>query len=460
MTFAMFPPEVNSGRMYAGPGAAPILAAAQAWTGLAAELQSAVTACSSTIEGLTSSAWTGPASVALLGATHPYLAWMQQTAVQATEAATQATDAAQAFEIAFTSHVPPEVVAANRDQLALLLATNAFGQNSMAIGETEAEYSDMWLTDAAAMDAYAASSASATRVTPFKEPPQVANVGAPATQAAAVATSTGGSQSLLSSILSGPDAILAALAQLSTEYSDAVPELINALFGPGATTSFEAVYNAVKGVVGFTTQANSISAIINLAVSSGIKAPTPFGIAALSAIPKVALGAGLGLRSAAAVGAVSAATGSAGLVGALSVPPAWASATPAIRTVAAALSASGPEAVPAAALSQAGLLGSMSVAGMLGSAFGAGAPSALSHNGARSRLAALKDLKGIDSEDGLRHLVAQIAEKPETVQHHTVDQEGLDALLEQLSAKPGVHAVHLSKKDKSKVLPPDVKFAR
>ena len=40
MDFAMLPPEVNSGRMYAGPGSGPMLAAATAWDGLAAELQS------------------------------------------------------------------------------------------------------------------------------------------------------------------------------------------------------------------------------------------------------------------------------------------------------------------------------------------------------------------------------------------------------------------------------------
>ena len=38
MDFAVLPPEINSARMYAGPGAGPMLAAASAWDGLAAEL--------------------------------------------------------------------------------------------------------------------------------------------------------------------------------------------------------------------------------------------------------------------------------------------------------------------------------------------------------------------------------------------------------------------------------------
>lgn len=38
MDFGALPPEVNSGRMYCGPGSAPMVAAASAWNGLAAEL--------------------------------------------------------------------------------------------------------------------------------------------------------------------------------------------------------------------------------------------------------------------------------------------------------------------------------------------------------------------------------------------------------------------------------------
>ena len=40
MDFALLPPEVNSARMYAGPGSGPMLAASAAWDGLAADLES------------------------------------------------------------------------------------------------------------------------------------------------------------------------------------------------------------------------------------------------------------------------------------------------------------------------------------------------------------------------------------------------------------------------------------
>ena len=37
--FGALPPEINSGRIYAGPGSAPLIAAATAWDALARELQ-------------------------------------------------------------------------------------------------------------------------------------------------------------------------------------------------------------------------------------------------------------------------------------------------------------------------------------------------------------------------------------------------------------------------------------
>jgi hypothetical protein len=88
---------------------------------------------------------------------------------------------------------------------------------------------------------------------------------------------------------------------------------------------------------------------------------------------------------------------------------------------------------------------------------GAGGPTVVKA-GVRNRMSSLKDLKDKQSPEQLKRLVAQISEKPESVQHHNVDQEGLDALLEQLAKKPGIHAVHLKKGAKSKVLPSDAQL--
>jgi PPE-repeat protein len=251
--------------------------------------------------------------------------------------------------------------------------------------------------------------------------------------------------------------LLQFLANLSTDYTDTLNGLLNSLFGSSGASTYTALFNAVKTPLSFTTGFNDIGLLTNFPVSQFLKfTPAP----AYGVIPKEGLGGGLtgpwwgrGWLT----NSVSADMGNAGtLVGKLSVPPSWATATPAIRTVAAALSAAGPEAVPAAAIAEAGVFSSMPAAGMLGSAIGAGAPTVVANSGVRGRLTPLKDLKGKQSPEQLKRLVAQISEKPESVQHHTVDQDGLESLLEQLAKKPGVHAVHLSKGGKAKVVPSDV----
>jgi len=82
MNYAALPPEVNSLRMYTGPGSAPMRAAAAAWSGLAAELHAAVNSYEAVITELTAQAWLGPASLALTQSAARYAAWMAATAAQ------------------------------------------------------------------------------------------------------------------------------------------------------------------------------------------------------------------------------------------------------------------------------------------------------------------------------------------------------------------------------------------
>ncbi|ORW00071.1 PPE family protein [Mycobacterium lacus] len=172
--------------MYAGPGSGPLLAAAAAWDGLAAELALAAAGYSSVISELTSAQWVGPASAAMVAAVAPYAAWLGTTAQRAEQAGTQARAAAAAYELAFAMTVPPPVIAANRALLMTLITTNFFGQNTPAIAATEAQYAEMWAQDAAAMYAYASSSATASVLTPFMPAPETTNPAAVVLQAAAV----------------------------------------------------------------------------------------------------------------------------------------------------------------------------------------------------------------------------------------------------------------------------------
>ena len=175
MDFGILPPEVNSARMYAGPGSESMMAAAAAWDGVAAELSSAAASYASVVSALIAEPWLGPASAAMAVAAAPYAGWLATTAALAEQTATQARTAAAAFEAAFAMTVPPPLIAANRIRLMSLVATNILGQNSAAIAATQAEYAEMWAQDAAAMYGYEAASVAASTLKPFAPPTEHAD---------------------------------------------------------------------------------------------------------------------------------------------------------------------------------------------------------------------------------------------------------------------------------------------
>ncbi len=152
-----------------------MLAAAAAWDGVAVELGLAATGYASVIAELTGSPWVGAASLSMVAAATPYVAWLSQAAARAEQAGMQAAAAAAAYEAAFVMTVPPPVITANRVLVMTLIATNFFGQNSAAIAVAEAQYAEMWAQDAVAMYGYAAASASASRLIPFAAPPKTTN---------------------------------------------------------------------------------------------------------------------------------------------------------------------------------------------------------------------------------------------------------------------------------------------
>ena len=219
MDFGGLPPEINSARMYAGPGSGPMLAAASAWDGLATELQSTASSYGAVISELTGESWVGPSSTAMEAAATPYVAWLNAAAGGAEQTAAQARAAASAYQSALTAMVPLPEIASNRTQLAALTATNVFGQNTPAIATTEAQYGEMWAQDAAAMYGYAANSAATTaKVTPFTAAPQTTNqAGLAAQSAQAASTSTGtGVQSTLSQLMSSIQTALQSLVSPSS----------------------------------------------------------------------------------------------------------------------------------------------------------------------------------------------------------------------------------------------------
>jgi PPE-repeat protein len=343
MDFGMLPPEINSARMYSGPGSGSMHAAAAAWDSLAADLYSTATSCSATISGL-ADAWSGPTSLAMAAAAAPYTAWLSTTAGQAEQAATQARAAAAAYEAAFAMTAPPPLIAANRSLLMSLIATNFLGQNTPAIAATEAHYAEMWAQDAAAMYGYAGNAAAASTLAPFTTPPQVANPGAAAAQAGTVA----GTETH------------AALSQLTA----AMPQALQGLAAPGAAAAGAdtgaSSLGATSGLYALAMPARMMMMplmMLSRMLMMGAGGKTAGAVApAAAAGGSSAAAAGAGLAGSAGLGnlalgagpaspVVSAGLGQAVPVGALSVPQSWGSATPAVSLASAATPASG---IPAA----------------------------------------------------------------------------------------------------------------
>ncbi len=357
MDFGALPPEINSARMYFGPGSESMLAAATSWDGLAGELQSAASSYGSVISALTDDGWVGPSSTAMEDAATPYVAWLTTAAGEAEQTAGQARAAAAAYQAAFAATVPPPMITANRMQLASLTATNVFGQNTPAIATTEAQYGEMWAQDATAMYSYAGNSAAASRLTTFTTPPSITNPAGGANQAAAVAqaagTSTGtGVQSTLSQLLSsitGSLQNLASPAASSTSSTSLLSNITNAL-GLGSSSTSSAGTSGIAGL-GSTTASSFLESLALMPANLGgffglfmaldalqpligtpmnvalTQAMTPVAAAAggaAAAIPAAAAGVGAagGMGGFAGLGGL-AGMGQAASVGALSVPQSW-----------------------------------------------------------------------------------------------------------------------------------------
>ncbi|WP_067969231.1 PPE family protein [Mycolicibacter icosiumassiliensis] len=363
MDFGAFSPEINSARIYTGPGSGPMMAAAAAWDKMAAELSSAEAAYQGVINGLVSEGWMGPASNAMAAAATPYAVWMGTTAAQVEQAAMQAKAAAAAFDAAYAMTVPPPLIVANRSQLAALVATNFLGQNAAAIAATEAQYGQMWAQDAAAMYGYAASSAVATKVTPFTAPHEVVDPSAQSAQQAATAQANGtaassNAQSALSQALTNTPTTLQSLAspmQGAAEGSPVTPgTILTNLAGEfglqpgdlanGATNLMSSSFSPM-GAAAISSFAADMAVVRGAAIAAG----DPLGLGAVDPFTPMLGGLGVGLGGGmhglgaglGGLGTASASMGHAASVGAMSVPQSWAAAVPATAAPGSSVAATG-----------------------------------------------------------------------------------------------------------------------
>ncbi|WME76137.1 PPE family protein [Mycobacterium tuberculosis] len=338
--FGALPPEINSARMYAGPGSASLVAAAKMWDSVASDLFSAASAFQSVVWGLTTGSWIGSSAGLMVAAASPYVAWMSVTAGQAELTAAQVRVAAAAYETAYGLTVPPPVIAENRAELMILIATNLLGQNTPAIAVNEAEYGEMWAQDAAAMFGYAATAATATEaLLPFEDAPLITNPGGLLEQAVAVeeAIDTAAANQLMNNVpqalqqLAQPTKSIWPFDQLSelwkaisphlSPLSNIVSMLNNHVSMTNSGVSMAStLHSMLKGFAPAAAQA------VETAAQNGVQAMSSLGSQLGSSLGSSGLGAG-----------VAANLGRAASVGSLSVPPAWAAANQAVTPAARAL---------------------------------------------------------------------------------------------------------------------------
>lgn len=335
MDFALIPPEINSARMYSGPGAGPLLAGAAAWDGLAAEFTASASAYQAVVAELTSGSWQGPSSIAMAAAAERHVSWMTAAATRAEEVAVQAKNAVAAYEAAFAMTVPPPEIAVNRTLLMTLIATNILGQNTAAIAATEAQYVEMWVQDATAMYGYAGAAAAASVLTPLTLEELNSNLA--------------GLRSRLPGLVQF--AVTTAERRLSTLIS-AVPNALQSLASattPGDVLAVQAgLLTTFAGPNLFGYPVGFAPAISTLASVNTFKAAgTKFFPAAKAPAP--AAGAGLGAQGGGKLLSAGAAETRAGIgvqaqmgraftTAGLSVPSGWPASTPFVRPAAVALS--------------------------------------------------------------------------------------------------------------------------
>jgi PPE-repeat protein len=260
---------------------------------------------------------------------------------------------------------------------------------------------EMWAQDATAMYAYAGSSASASQLTPFTEPPPTTNTAGTAVQSAAAtqATSTSSASNIGTQLAQLINSLPTALQNLATGLTESpttasgnllsglsLPQLASVSLPAGLQTDlnnwntiFSTIASGPYSLQGLTSIPGGPFLSFGQAYAWGQNGQ---GAAAFLAGPKPITGALAPLASemphvsAAGFGAgpISGSMGRAAMVGSMSVPEAWTQAAPAIRTLAATLPTN-LAAAPAAALAggEGGAFSQMALSSLAGRAVAAAA---------------------------------------------------------------------------------------
>lgn len=155
MFYGAFPPEVNTGRLMAGAGPAPMLQAAAGWEALAVALETQAVELAASLSELSAN-WSGMGSERAVTATMPMVTWLHTTAIQAQKRAMQALAQAESYTLALASTPQLPEIEMNHVTHGVLESTNFLGINTVPIGFNEADYARMWALAGTVMTTYSA----------------------------------------------------------------------------------------------------------------------------------------------------------------------------------------------------------------------------------------------------------------------------------------------------------------
>ncbi|WP_128886652.1 PPE family protein [Mycobacterium tuberculosis] len=169
----MIPAEYISNIIYEGPGADSLSAAAE-------QLRLMYNSANMTAKSLTDRLgelqenWKGSSSDLMADAVERYLDWLSKHSSQLKHAAWVINGLANAYNDTRRKVVPPEEIAANREERRRLIASNVAGVNAPAIADLDAQYDQYRARNVAVMNAYVSWTRSALSDLPrWREPPQI-----------------------------------------------------------------------------------------------------------------------------------------------------------------------------------------------------------------------------------------------------------------------------------------------